>query len=684
MPLRILIAYSTSSAHVQTTLDYLWTLKRYTDFEVSYVHVTHDAVMDFDINDFGVVFHNYCAHLCFEGYVSQSYREAMKRFRGLKILAVQDEYDRTNVLKAAIKELGFHVVLTCVPQDSLEYVYPRQEFPETEFLTVLTGYVPDDLAVMSRPLTPLPERSIVIGYRGRAIRAFYGQLSYEKYEIGRRMREVCLTRGIPHDIAMDEESRIYGTSWFDFVGSCRSMLGSESGSNVFDFDGSIENQYNEMAASRGGKVDYEEFLPLVAHRESEISMGQVSSRIFECAVFKTPLILFRGRYSDLIEPGTHYLPLEKNFSNVDEVIASLGDIEALQGMAERTYQDLVGSGRFGFRAYGHFLKTLIERKFDELRLTPRVAMTARRPSNSIGQDAILNEQPTDRPFGKERFDLIQCRHQISILGPEIERLSKAFNAAMAAHHAETARLTEVCQSEIERLWGGALPATASILAAQSSADSARNRLTDFVKLDRNRRARFESKWNELPGPHDANIDPELQAILGRRLEILQCEIKTLSSEIDQLNAAGQQAVSTGATLVLEIERKRLSEVFDKASAAYLTEAARLTEACKTKTERLWRNITAATASAQSSVEASRNRLIHFTELCQTRRARFDSEWNELSAQPPLNANIASAQRLERLESEIESLRGEIDQLNTQGREAVAAAVGWADTIARRS
>ena len=151
MSLRILIAYSMVSTHVQTTLDYLWALKRYTDFDVSYVHVTHGAVMDFDINNFDVVFHNYCARLCFDGYVSQSYREAMKRFRGLKILAVQDEYDRTNVLKAAIKDLRFHVVLTCVPQDFLEYVYPRNEFPDIEFLTVLTGYVPDDLAVMSRP-----------------------------------------------------------------------------------------------------------------------------------------------------------------------------------------------------------------------------------------------------------------------------------------------------------------------------------------------------------------------------------------------------------------------------------------------------------------------------------------------------------------------------------------------------
>ena len=211
---------------------------------------------------------------------------------------------------------------------------------------------------------------------------------------------------------------IYGTAWFDFVGSCRSMLGSESGSDVFDFDGSIEKLYKEMAISRGGKVDYEEFLPLVAQRESEISQGQISPRIFECAALRTPLVLFRGRYSDLIEANVHYLPLEKNFSNVDEIIARLEDIEALQAMADGTYQDLVGSGRFGFRAYGRYLRNLIERKFDELRLTPRAARQRGYPRAGWSQNDLFEEEPTDRPLGKARFDLIQNRHQISVLEPE--------------------------------------------------------------------------------------------------------------------------------------------------------------------------------------------------------------------------------------------------------------------------
>jgi hypothetical protein len=50
---------------------------------------------------------------------------AIKNFRGVRVLALQDEYEHTNMLREAIREL----LLTCVPQESIEYVYPSVMFP---------------------------------------------------------------------------------------------------------------------------------------------------------------------------------------------------------------------------------------------------------------------------------------------------------------------------------------------------------------------------------------------------------------------------------------------------------------------------------------------------------------------------------------------------------------------------
>src|SRR6476661_8787541 len=105
MQRKLLVAYSMTSTHVKTTLDYLRALKKYLGYDASYLHVTYGAVIDIDLAAAGydIVFHSYCARFCFDGHVSSSYREKLRRFPGLKVMAVQDEYDHTNELKDAIK-----------------------------------------------------------------------------------------------------------------------------------------------------------------------------------------------------------------------------------------------------------------------------------------------------------------------------------------------------------------------------------------------------------------------------------------------------------------------------------------------------------------------------------------------------------------------------------------------------
>jgi len=416
--LRMLIAYSASSVHVQTTRDYLTAIKRYTDFDLFYVHVTHNAIIDFDLSAFDVVFHSYCARLCYKDYVSPSYCDALKRFRGLKLLAVQDEYTCTDAIKQAIKDLGFHVVLTCVPLDALEYVYPRSEFPDVEFVNVLTGYVPDHLSEKRPPAVALADRPIVVGYRGRELGAHYGQQGLNKAEIGRRMRVLCEARSIPCDIAMDEDSRIYGPAWLEFVGSCRVMLGTESGSNVFDFDGSLEAKFKAMSAELGRPPGYDEFRQYLAGREGHVAMGQISPRVFECALMRTPMVLLEGRYSDVIAPGHHYIALRADFSNVDEVFDAIADIPRLEQMAVRTYDDLVASERFGYRAFGGMLQALIRRRIGSFLSLQRKATVAEVASNQASPDAymaLLRQVPTKQLGCKLRFELTQ--HLVNGIDP---------------------------------------------------------------------------------------------------------------------------------------------------------------------------------------------------------------------------------------------------------------------------
>jgi hypothetical protein len=375
----------------------------------------------------------------------------MRRFRGVKILATQDEYEQTNVLKAAIKDLGFHVLLTCVPLDSVQQIFPRSEFPNLRFEKALTGYVPDHLIDTPPTLLRLHERPIVIGYRARALPAYFGRLGQEKYEIGRRMAEICEGRGIPHDISMEDSKRIYGSAWLDFIGSCRAMIGSETGSNVFDWDGSLRRQYNRMVAVKGRVPTYEEFLPALAGREKEVFMGEISPRIFECAVMKTPLILFRGRYSDAIQPESHFIPLEKDFSNIDEVLSRIDDIEGLEAMAERAYQHLVLSGRFGYRAFGEHVRSIIEQELTKVRVAPAVLSQKSAPVSVHAEQVTLCEKPTSEPQAASIFELKRALKLRPMYLQEIVRLEAVFDRLKTAFIEELERLDQIVEAGIGQL-----------------------------------------------------------------------------------------------------------------------------------------------------------------------------------------------------------------------------------------
>jgi hypothetical protein len=438
-PRRLLVAYSMVSTYVPTTLEYLLALKNFTSYEVDYVHVTHGAWLDFDINEYDVVFHNYCARLCFDGYVSPHYEKALMNFRGLKILAVQDDYDRTATLHRAIRRLGFHVLLTCIQSDFWPLVYPKSELPGLTIIQGLTGYMPERLLERRFRITPLADRGSWIAYRGRDIGAKYGRLGFEKYEIGRRMKEICTARRVPHDIAVDDDSRIYGDAWFEFLGSSRTMLGSESGSNAFDFDGYLEEAINAFAAQRGCPPTYSEFKDILEPLEAPFDVGQISPRVFECATMMTPMILFRGRYSNAIEAGIHYIPLEKDFSNVEGILARLGDLEYLQGFADRAYRRLVQSGAYGYRSLARLLEDTIEHQYP-LRITPNwltyrsqvaqhwtsVCRSTDRKMYEAAPSATLGERPTALPLGMSEFNERQLRGQVQ--ATRVARMSRARRA----------------------------------------------------------------------------------------------------------------------------------------------------------------------------------------------------------------------------------------------------------------
>ena len=129
------------------------------------------------------------------------------------------------------------------------------------------------------------------------------------------------------------------------------MLGSESGSNVFNWDGSLETKVLNYRKLNRKSSDVQVYKKVIKPFEIQGLMNQVSPRIFEMAAFKTTMILFEGDYSNVIIPYKHYLPLKKDFSNLEHIFEMVKDDALVDKIANNAYRDLISSGKYSYQNF---------------------------------------------------------------------------------------------------------------------------------------------------------------------------------------------------------------------------------------------------------------------------------------------------------------------------------------------
>lgn len=386
----VLCVYAASQTYTSTVFEHLDAFRKYSKSSWSYVDMSlfNDEEVGIDFYDAIVV--HYSVRLPF-GQMSDTGIRKLYDFRGLRVLFIQDEYDNTNVVKKIIGAGSFDLVFSVVPDRSMSRIYPSNEFPQTKFVSTLTGYVPDELASQVETLNYPSTRPLFLAYRGRPLPIRYGRLGQEKVAIGQRVKDFCLKHDISCDIEWREQHRIYGKEWYAFIASAKAMLGSESGSNVFDWDGDLQeiidkykktfpyllkflgfwwraksDSVNSIVNSKESDIYHK----IIEKREVDGLMNQLSPRIFEMAAAKTVMVLFEGSYSGVLKPGIHFLPLKKDFSNLHEIIAELKDDKKVDAMADRAYQDIIRSGNYSYKQFVALVDSKMLEMFEVLKVQP--------------------------------------------------------------------------------------------------------------------------------------------------------------------------------------------------------------------------------------------------------------------------------------------------------------------------
>ncbi len=308
----------------------------------------------------GIIIH-YSLIACHDSYIEPALRRRIARFPGIKLAFVQDDYRFINDTCAALRSMGVHVLFGLASPDIIDLVYSPAALPNVRRETVLAGYVDEDLNAL--PVRPYEKRTIDIGYRARRLPAWLGSHAQEKSIIADKILADAPRYGLACDISTREADRIYGEDWIDFLTNSKAVLCTESGSGVCDFSGDIQRNV-EAHMLRDPEATFDELRELYfKDQDGRIMMNIVSPRCFEAASLRTLMIGYEGHYSGRLEAWRHYVPLKRDHSNMDEVVAVLRDPRRAQEIIDRAYNEVALNPENSFRAMVAQFDTAIRERF---------------------------------------------------------------------------------------------------------------------------------------------------------------------------------------------------------------------------------------------------------------------------------------------------------------------------------
>jgi hypothetical protein len=374
--------------------DHLQAIVGLSDHDVELMHFERELPAWLNLDGYDAVILHYTVCAAHDDSLAPTARSRLRRYRGLKAMFIQDEYRFVKRTVAAITYLRPHLVFTCVSSDQVPIVYPRAGLAATTFRTVLTGYIPTWMRELATPA--YEDREKDLAYRGRTFPLWYGEMGQDRVRIAAAFAGNAARLGLNVDISCREADRLYGAAWISFLSSSKAVLGTESGCNVFDFDGTLPGRIDAYRLPRpwaGYEHVRRRFLDGI---DGRIRLNQISPRCFEAIAAGALLVLYEGDYSGVLQPWVHYVPVRKDHSNLQEVARVIKDSDRASPIIERAHRDVIASGRYDYEQFVGELDAAIEAAIEDNR--SHLAVSVRAPRGG---------EPTAPPARRSLRDIVR-------------------------------------------------------------------------------------------------------------------------------------------------------------------------------------------------------------------------------------------------------------------------------------
>jgi hypothetical protein len=380
--MKILVVYLQFEKRQRNTIsEHLYSFQRYGKGEFFYLNAlggipSFIKQMKFD----AIIFHYTFLAMKWNGphHFSKLLEEArpIAEMKALKIAFPQDEYIYSKQMSDFFRDFGVDVVYTCLPLSEVGKVYKNSGV--AHFKQTLTGYVEEGAldSVIKKYYRPHSERSLDLGYRARLLPFWLGKLGTFKWRLTEIFAEASARHGLQTDLSNDETKVFHGEAWYEFLCRSRAVLGSESGASLLDENGKLRARVEDYCANHPGANFEEVERACFPGLDGNLNLHVVSPRHFEAAMSRTTQVMIEGDYSGIFIPDVHYIPIKKDFSNIDEVVSKIKDIRYCEAMAERTYQDIIQSRRLTYRVFVEEMMTFVSSlRKERVQPSPAYAVT---------------------------------------------------------------------------------------------------------------------------------------------------------------------------------------------------------------------------------------------------------------------------------------------------------------------
>ena len=274
----------------------------------------------------------------------------LKDICAVRIAITMDDYTAPGYLEPFLLALDIQHMHTPLP-DHVDALYPNL-IGKMEFHGALTGYLDQpfvDKAVQFSK--PWAERSIYFGNRIRYLNPEYGRWARVKGDMNACLEYILRARGYNTDLSFRYEDRIEGDDWIRFLCNTKFMTNPQGGCSVID-------RYFEVSKAA---VRFREKNPDATFEQTEAAcfpgldgkhiMKASGPRLIQSIVCGSVQVIPTDDYPAGLEPMKHYIPLETDFSNLDDALAIMADEDRCQEIAAAAREKVMSSPEVWFDSF---------------------------------------------------------------------------------------------------------------------------------------------------------------------------------------------------------------------------------------------------------------------------------------------------------------------------------------------